>query len=265
MGLKKMFFPGRKAFYFLILLIIPLLLWIIPNDNIHLITFLLTLLLYLISRYWKPISLLHETLEVILFYLTLTYLLNQIGLDDLFPANVLITIILMYIYLIFLKKIYWKNLYLTRGNTRGTTGLIILFTALTIVSLAAWFILQPGNSYAHYIPDVPLPVLIPLGIGFAIINAFLEEGLFRSIFLVHFSKQISFAGAIVLQSIWFSFLHYQSGFPSGIIGIGLTFVFGLMMGYLVYRTRGLLVPVIIHALADFCIFLLIILRMKNIV
>jgi membrane protease YdiL (CAAX protease family) len=261
----KMLFPGRKVFYFLILFIIPLLLWIIPNENIHLITFLSILLLYLISRYWKPISSSHETLEVILLYLTLIHLLDQIGLDDFFPANVLITIILMYIFLILLKKIDRKSLYLTRGNTGSTSGLIILFTALSIVSLAAWFILEKGNPYAHYIPDLPLLVLIPLGIGFAIINAFHEEGLFRSIFLMHFSREISFTGAIVLQSIWFSFLHYQSGFPSGIIGIGLTFVFGLMMGYLVNRTRGLLVPIIIHALADFCIFLLIIFRMKNMI
>ena len=260
-----MLFPGRKVFYFLILFTIPLLLWIIPNDNIHFISFLSILLLYLVSRYWKLISFLHGTLEIILLYLTLSYLLNQIGLDDFFPANVLITIILLYIFLIFLKKFDGKKLYLTGGNRTKTIGLIILFTALSIVSLAAWFILQKGNPYAHFIPDVPLLALIPLGIGFAIINAFHEEGLFRSIFLVHFSGEIGFAEAIVLQSIWFSFLHYQSGFPSGIIGIGLTFVFGLMMGYLVYRTRGLLVPIIIHALADFCIFLLIILRMKNLV
>lgn len=260
-----MLYSGRKILYFFILLIIPFFLWIIPYNKVKLITFLSILLIYFVSRYWKKIFFLHKTIEIILLYLTLTYLFNRVGLDELFPANVLITIILLYIFLIVLKKIDRKRLYLTHGNTKGTSGLIILFTALSIVSLAAWFIFQQGNPYAHYIPDVPLPLLIPLGVGFAIINAFHEEGLFRSIFLAHFSPEIGFAGAIVLQSIWFSFLHYQSGFPSGIIGIGLTFVFGLMMGYLVYRTRGLAVPIIIHVLADFSIFLLVILRMKNMI
>jgi len=260
-----MIFPGRKVFYLLIFLVIPILRWIVPNDNFNLITFLSILLLYFASRYWRPISFLSETVEVILLYFTITYLLDLVGLDRLFPANVLVTIMLMYSFLIFLKKIDRKKLYLTGGNYTKTFGLIINFAALSIVSLAAWFILQKGNPYAHYIPDLPFLLLIPLGIGFAIINAFHEEGLFRSIFLVHFSREIGFTGAVLLQSIWFSFLHFQSGFPSGTIGIGLTFIFGLMMGYLVYRTGGLLVPITIHALADFSIFLLIILRMKNMI
>jgi membrane protease YdiL (CAAX protease family) len=154
-------------------------------------------------------------------------------------------------------------LFLIRGNIKGTIGIIFLISLLAIVSLAAWFIVLKENPYARFIPDVPMLFLIPLGIGFAIINAVHEEGIFRSIFLAYFSREIGFGWAIVLQSIWFSFLHYQSGFPSGTIGIGLTFVFGLMMGYLVYRTKGVLVPIVIHALADFSIFLLVILRMQN--
>ena len=41
------------------------------------------------------------------------------------------------------------------------------------------------------------------------------------------------------------------------------FIFGIMMGVVVRQTRGLLLAVVIHAIADFWIFLLIILRMQG--
>ncbi|MFQ5605917.1 MAG: type II CAAX prenyl endopeptidase Rce1 family protein, partial [bacterium] len=64
---------------------------------------------------------------------------------------------------------------------------------------------------------------------------------------------------------WFSCLHFQVGFPSGFIGMGLTFVFGLMMAYLVGRTNGLLLPVVIHFLADVTVVSLVVLRMGGVV
>lgn len=260
-----MLVSGRKVVYFCLLLIIPFLLWIIRSQDIYLITFLSILLAYLVSRYWTIMLFLTDILEVILIYLTLSLLFSKIGLEKLFPANVLLTIILMYLFLLLFKQYDRSRLYLTRGNTKGTIGIIILVSLLSIFSLSIWFILQKSNPYARFIPNLPIPLLISLGIGFAIINAFHEEGIFRSILLAHFSCEIGVGWAIFLQAIWFSCLHYQSGFPSGIIGIGLTLVFGLMMGYIVHRTRGLLVPIIIHALADFGIFLLVIFRMKNLI
>jgi membrane protease YdiL (CAAX protease family) len=254
---------GRKVLYFLVLSAIPFFLWIVPNDKVHLITLLSILLLYLVSRYAPVISALHETLEIVLLFVTLSFLMNQIGLDRFMPANIVPIIILMYLFLLGLKKHSRTGLFLSNGNNKGTFKIIVLFTLLSIVSLAVWFIFQTQNPHAKFIPNLPAPILIPLGIGFAIINAIYEEGIFRSILLAHFSDEIGFTFAIILQSIWFSFLHFQSGFPSGIIGIGLTFVFGVMMGYLVYRTRSILSPVIIHALTDFSIFVLIILRMNH--
>ncbi len=86
-----MLLSGRKVVYFGLLLIIPFLLWIVPSHGIYLITFLSILLASLVSRYWKRVCFLHDTLEVILLYLTLIFLFNQIRLDKLFPANVLLT------------------------------------------------------------------------------------------------------------------------------------------------------------------------------
>lgn len=81
----------------------------------------------------------------------------------------------------------------------------------------------------------------------------------------HFSNFMGFSAALILQAIWFSFLHYQAGFPSGVLGILLTFIFGIMMGYLVKRTRGLMLSIVVHVVADFVVFMLILLRMQNLI
>ena len=81
--------------------------------------------------------------------------------------------------------------------------------------------------------------------------------------IVTFLPYINFIFALILQSIWFGLLHYQAGFPSGEIGIILTFSFGMMMGYLVHRTKGILLPVMIQVVADFSLFILIVFGIKG--
>lgn len=254
---------GKKILYFIVLLIIPILLWIASSPKIHFITFLFVCIGFLLSRYWSFLKYFNEAFEIILLFLVLHYLLSELGIDKFFPVNNAIVIILLVAFLLLLKKSGRQKLFLIRGNSKAVLAISFLFAALSIASLAVWFLFQEQNPHAKFIPNVPLVFLIPLGIGFSIFNAIYEEGIFRSILLSHFADQLGFASAIVLQAIWFSFLHYQSGFPSGSITIGLTFIFGVMMGYLVFGARGLLIPIVIHAVADFSIFILILLRMKE--
>jgi len=192
-------------------------------------------------------------------------LLHHFKIENYFPANTVIIICFLYLFLLVLKKSNRSTLFFQLGDRKGTLTIALLFSIISIFFLAFWFLNQDANPYVKFIPDVSLFLLIPLGIGFAFINAFYEESLFRSILLSQFSEQVGLIPAIFLQSIWFSFLHFQSGFPSGIIGILLTFVFGLMMGYLVKRTKGLLIPIVVHFFADLSIFILVVLEMKNLI
>ena len=255
----------KKVLYFIIFSTIPFLLWIVTDQKVHSITFFLLCLLYPISRFWKPIKSFNETFEIIFLFLAVSYLLNQIGLDNFFPANIIIIISFLYLFLFVFKKSDRTKLFFKFGTIKENAALVILFSLLSIIFLTAWFLNQQGNPYVKFIPDVPTYFLIPMGIGFAIINAFYEESLFRSILLSHISSQVGFIPAMILQAIWFSFLHFQSGFPSGFLGIILTFIFGLMMGIIVKRTKGIFIPIIIHFFADLSIFILIILRMKNVI
>jgi len=253
----------RRVFYFSVFTVIPFLLWIVPIAPLSSITFLLLGIFFIVSRYVKEINYFSDTLEILFLFLLVEYLLNRIGLDNLFPLNHLVSVVALYFFLLQVKKIPAFKLNLTAGNLKHSIGISLIFTVLTVGGLSLWFTFQPENHYAEMVPDVSLPLLILMGIGFALINAVYEEGVFRSILFAHFSRVAGYPLALILQSTWFSFLHYRAGFPSGATGVGLTFVFGLMSGYLVQRTKGLLLPVLIHMVADLSIFILIVLRINQ--
>ena len=89
---------------------------------------------------------------------------------------------------------------------------------------------------------------------FSLVNAVLEEGAYRGV-LQHSLDRTLGAGslALVLQATAFAALHYQAGFPRGVAGVGLTFVYGLVLGAMRRHAGGLMAPVITHVLTDLMI------------
>jgi membrane protease YdiL (CAAX protease family) len=100
-------------------------------------------------------------------------------------------------------------------------------------------------------------VLSVAGIAFALFNAFWEETVYRGFYYEGF-KPYAFLSWVMPQLV-FSLLHYQSGFPKGIVGLFLTFVFGLMMQYIRIRSKSLVPCIITHSICDSTIFILVIL------
>jgi membrane protease YdiL (CAAX protease family) len=184
--------------------------------------------------------------------------------DEFFPADIILTLNLLLFFLLVIKKFNRTQLLLKINWRKNSLCIILIISFISIAALATWFFFQIGNPYEKFLPEVPLCLLIPMGFGFAFINAIYEECLFRSFLLSQFADQIGFSLAIFLQAIWFSFLHFQAGFPSGVVGIFLTLIFGVMMGYLAKQHQSIFVPVIIHFFADLSIFCLIVLRAKAI-
>jgi membrane protease YdiL (CAAX protease family) len=251
------------GFFFIILIIIPLTLWVIPDRSLHLMVFLLLGVLYVFSRYLDWFQRPYPVLEILFLFLAVNRLLDILGLSVIFPVNHLITLVLLYGFILRLRKFDRAVLFLHFGKVSGNFWLVTIFTVLSLIGLAWWFRGLAVNPYARFIPQLPFHFLLPLGIGFAVINSIYEEGIFRSIFLGYLNQLFQPRIALFLQALWFSFLHYQSGFPAGIIGVIMTLIFGLMMGILVRRTRGLLLAIVVHSIADFWIFLLIVLRMQG--
>lgn len=243
----------------------PFFLWVLPNSISHSITFLTIGVLFVFSKYIRELIFLNDTLEIVFLFLLFRSLINQLGLGNYFPLDIVICIFSLYLFLFYIKKTSASDLNLKIGIIQKNILISFLFAVISIAALSVWFISNGSNPYAKNIPEAPTVLLILMGVGFAAINAVYEEGIFRSILFSYFSKKVGFISALVLQSLWFSFIHYQTGFPSGSTGILMTFIFGIMMGYLVYKTRGIMIPIVVHFVADMSIFLLVLSRVKGLV
>jgi membrane protease YdiL (CAAX protease family) len=107
----------------------------------------------------------------------------------------------------------------------------------------------------RFVPDWPLWLLVPAVFVFSIVNAAGEEAAYRGVVLGALDKaRITAPAALVLQAVAFGALHFRAGFPPGIVGVGLTFAYGLVLGELRRRAGGLVVPFITHVLTDLVIF-----------
>jgi membrane protease YdiL (CAAX protease family) len=150
--------------------------------------------------------------------------------------------------------------WLKTGKQDKISKLLVILTSITsVISLLIW----AGNSsylgvgintikgllVYNYILIVTL--FIPL---FAVVNALIEEFMFRGI--LQESLRMTFKKSstiIILQSIPFAAFHYAVGFPNGVIGFLMVFIWGSVLGYLRERTNGLLAPMICHIAADLTI------------
>jgi membrane protease YdiL (CAAX protease family) len=99
--------------------------------------------------------------------------------------------------------------------------------------------------------------LVIAGVAFALLNALVEELLFRGAVLHHLGHALGRWTAVVAQALAFGMLHLN-GYPYGPVGVGLAFVYGMLLGALRLRSGGLLAPWIAHVLTDLVIFVLIV-------
>ncbi|MBA2743194.1 MAG: CPBP family intramembrane metalloprotease [Chthoniobacterales bacterium] len=141
---------------------------------------------------------------------------------------------------------------------RAEIAFVLLISATAALALLIWvWALEPDLSdFKAMLPSWSVPALVGAGIGFAVINAVLEEVIWRGIFQHWLLSVAPAAVAVVLQALSFGAAHYR-GFPSGFVGVGLSTLYGLMLGALALRSRGLLAPIVAHVTADAVIFAII--------
>ncbi len=145
--------------------------------------------------------------------------------------------------------------------TIGVKLLVVAVVLLSTAGLLGWYLLaQPNLSELRgTISGVPGWAILLAGLGFAATNAALEEAIFRGVFQDAFE---SAAGktwlAVVLQATLFGVYHYSAtSVPDGVIGVVLTFAYGIMLGYLRVAANGLMAPWVAHTIADAVVFALI--------
>jgi uncharacterized protein len=153
-----------------------------------------------------------------------------------------------------LRTLTWWLGRLTRVNLAAAAGL----AATACATLWIYHQLTPaGFSFgAALLRDIPHWSLALAGLGFVLVNAAVEEILFRGVILAHLSRVVGTWPALSLQAAGFGLLNLH-GYPYGPAGVALTAAYGLLLGVLRVRSGGLLAGWITHILADSVIFLFI--------
>lgn len=135
--------------------------------------------------------------------------------------------------------------------------LVVATIIISAGALVAWvMIIKPdiGHHLAQ-MPELPIWGYPFAGAGFAVLNAAMEEIIFRGIIMDALDSALGATSlSLCLQAVPFAALHYLSGFPNGFWGFIMTLAYGVMLGFIRRLSRGMLAPFIAHIAADVTIF-----------
>jgi len=99
-------------------------------------------------------------------------------------------------------------------------------------------------------PNLPIPVLAVGVVLFSVVNAALEEFVYRGVILHALDTALKHRTlAVLLQAIVFGIVHIH-GFPRGVFGAVLATLYGIMMAIVRRLSGGLMAPWLAHIFAD---------------
>ncbi len=134
---------------------------------------------------------------------------------------------------------------------------VAAIAAISGVALCIWYYgIKPDVSIQiRNMPAMPIWLFPVAGLAFATANAALEEFSFRGIIMQ--STDSAFGPGLVsilIQAWLFGAMHFLQGFPRGWWGLAMTAAYGIMLGILRRKSRGMLAPWAAHVSADMVIF-----------
>ncbi len=134
---------------------------------------------------------------------------------------------------------------------------VVSISVVSGLALIIWYAaLKPDLSIQlRNMPEMPGWLFPIAGLAFSAGNAFMEEFAFRGI-VMQSTDSIFGAGFVsVLMQAWlFGAMHFLQGFPRGLLGVAMTAAYGVMLGMVRRRSRGMLAPWAAHVFADLVIF-----------
>jgi membrane protease YdiL (CAAX protease family) len=144
------------------------------------------------------------------------------------------------------------------GRFDANIGLRVVATVVVAsAGLVVWTLVTKPDLAHHLalIPSVPLWTYPVIGVGFACLNAAMEEVVFRGVMMEALDSALGEGyGSVGVQAVAFAAFHYLAGFPNGMLGFAMAFVYGIMLGMLRRYARGLFAPWAAHVGADLTIF-----------
>ena len=130
------------------------------------------------------------------------------------------------------------------GLSLAATGVLVGFHAVSRPNV---------NGLAEGLPVAAFGNLLLAGICFSVMNAALEELIFRGVLWQVVAAEWNAGVALAVTTILFGWGHLH-GYPPGTIGAMLAGIYGLALGILRWWTGGLGLPVACHVCADATIF-----------
>jgi membrane protease YdiL (CAAX protease family) len=135
----------------------------------------------------------------------------------------------------------------------ATSGIIIV----SVTALASWAASRHPDlsDIRKLLPLTDPQLLLIVILAFAVLNAVMEEVVYRGVLLDALESRMAPVFAVIVQGVAFGFGH-ANGVPNGPLGIAMASVFGTALGVLRLKSGGLLACIICHVAADATIFAL---------
>ena len=183
-----------------------------------------------------------------------------LGLDIQSPAGIaadkLESTILIVLPILVLTRLSGNNmgsLYLQKGNLR--LGLIIGLPVFFVVAALS----VPWAQWQYQVGDLSLQRILPWVpwiLLFVLANSINEELLFRGLFLQKLEPFLGAFPANLCMAIPFAMLHIGVDYSRNtLLLLALLLPLGLLLGYVMQKTRSVLAPWLIHASMDIAVVL----------
>jgi membrane protease YdiL (CAAX protease family) len=147
----------------------------------------------------------------------------------------------------------FTTVFLTGGNFKKSVMLGLVLSPVALIPFFALGGLGLSASMGMIIGWIPWMLV------FAFSNAFMEEMMIRGLFLNKYNSLFGQTQSLVLTSVIFAIFHQAILSYTDIIMfsafLGITFVLGLVWGYIMQKTRNIWGAVIAHAVADILLLL----------
>jgi membrane protease YdiL (CAAX protease family) len=121
-----------------------------------------------------------------------------------------------------------------------TAGVLVAFQVLARPEVTA---------FAGRLPSAALGNLVLAGVGFSLVNATMEELIFRGVLWEAVTQEWNAAVAVGATALMFGLVHLH-GYPPGPLGATLAGLYGMALGLLRWWAGGLGLPVACHVSAD---------------
>lgn len=147
------------------------------------------------------------------------------------------------------------------GGFDSLVGWLVGITVVgSVAALPLWFfLLEPDlTHFLGNIPDWSPAWLVLAGLGFALLNAAVEEAIFRGVVMQSLEAAFGVGWlSLLIQAAAFGAIHFI-GFPNGWLGVGMATLYGVMLGFIRRCSGGMLAPFATHVVADVVIFVILV-------